>query len=53
MAIPLTFHIRQAGSQDSDYMAFLKVFNELKKKNESYNVWIIKPGEDTNRGTGI
>ena len=35
VAIPLTFHIRQAGSQDSDYMAFIQAFNDLKKKNES------------------
>lgn len=53
LAIPLTFHIRRVGSQDSDYVAFIKVFNDLKMRHEGQNVWIIKPGEDTNRGSGI
>jgi hypothetical protein len=53
VAIPLTFHIRRVGSSDSDYLAFIKVFNDLKMRHEGQNVWIIKPGEDTNRGSGI
>lgn len=53
IAIPLTFHIRHVGSNDADYMAFIRAFNDLKQRREGYNVWIIKPGEDTNRGSGI
>jgi len=31
----------------------LKKFGEIKAKKECQNVWIVKPGEDTNRGCGI
>jgi hypothetical protein len=40
-------------TSDQDYQAFLKAFQLEKKKPGSENVWIIKPGEDTNRGCGI
>ncbi len=53
LAIPLTFHIREYKSTDLDYMNFIRAFNELKLKQTCSNVWIIKPGEDTNRGSGI
>ena len=51
VAIPLTFHIKT--SSDPEYACFEQEFkrNEFSKCNQ--NVWIIKPGEDTNRGSGI
>jgi len=54
--LPLTFHIK-AGQNDPEYCKF-----EEHYKKESYicqqnknrkNIWIIKPGENSNRGTGI
>ena len=50
VAIPVTFHIKK--QSDTEYKAFIKYYNELKRKNKS-NVWIIKPGENSNRGCGI
>jgi hypothetical protein len=53
--LPLTFHIKN-GITDEDYSNFLKRFYERKKdgkKNGYNNVWIVKPGELTNRGNGI
>ena len=43
--IPLTFHIEK-GVQDESFAEFLQNFKEG-------SVWIIKPGEGTNRGNGI
>ena len=48
--MPLTFHIRK-GLVDEEYFRFVEVFN--KEDAKEYNVWIIKPGENTNRGCGI
>ena len=48
--MPLTFHIRK-GVVDEEYKRFVEVFNE--EKDSEHNVWIIKPGENTNRGHGI
>ena len=54
--LPLTFHVKN-GSSDPDFSNFQKHFNEQKElcKNDenSNNVWIIKPGENSNRGGGI
>ena len=61
--IPLTFHV-QDGLEDNEYLNFLKFFYEkakLSKKSEAdgfkgrkvRNIWIVKPGEFTNRGNGI
>ncbi|EGR31979.1 tubulin-tyrosine ligase family protein, putative [Ichthyophthirius multifiliis] len=49
--LPLTFHI-QEGKEDSEYIKFKEYFQEQQKKNQP-NIWIIKPGEITNRGCGI
>ena len=46
--IPLTFHIKNT-ENDKQYLQFLKHYG----KNQSQNIWIIKPGENTNRGNGI
>lgn len=50
VAIPLTFHIKS--SQDPEFQRFERLFRRSEKK-EKHNVWIIKPGENTNRGSGI
>jgi len=51
VAIPLTFHIKSA--RDPEYAKFEAKFNELARDKNSQNIWIIKPGENTNRGSGI
>ena len=50
--LPLTFHVKN-GVHDADFMEFTDSFNEFAKSPSFKNVWIIKPGENTNRGTGI
>jgi tubulin--tyrosine ligase len=49
--LPLTFHIRN-GTYDEQFFRWQNLFKELELKPES-NIWIVKPGEDTNRGVGI
>ena len=56
--IPLTFHIMK-GITDENYAKFKNYFNNLStevgddKLSLIKNVWIAKPGENTNRGNGI
>jgi hypothetical protein len=54
--IPLTFHIKHA-TADPQYDLFRKEFSRLAKekltKKSCRNVWIVKPGELSNRGQGI
>jgi len=58
--LPLTFHI-QNGIDDNEFSRFVNYFNArqeniLKQSEDSkklHNIWIIKPGEETNRGNGI
>ena len=53
--IPLTFHIIK-GEADSEFGKFTEEFNLLeveRQKNKIQNLWIVKPGENTNRGEGI
>ena len=57
--IPLTFHIKD-GAADPDFNLFLRKYREIDRKlkrdddGEAVgNIWIVKPGENTNRGTGI
>jgi tubulin--tyrosine ligase len=50
--LPLTFHIKD-GLTDPEYADFKKTFEEYSKNPCFKNVWIVKPGENTNRGTGI
>lgn len=58
--LPLTFHIKE-GLSDKEFLKFMEKFNELKTLNEDpeesktcrKNIWIVKPGENTNRGCGI
>lgn len=53
--IPITFHI-QTGEKDPEFLKFIEMFNENQKSQSSenkHNLWIIKPGENSNRGQGI
>ena len=50
--IPLTFHIKE-DIDDPEYKVFLENYNLYKNKKGCKNIWIIKPGETTNRGYGI
>lgn len=50
VAIPVTFHIKN--QSDPEFQSFIRYYNNL-AKNKHANVWIIKPGENSNRGNGI
>ncbi|OMJ85267.1 hypothetical protein SteCoe_13426 [Stentor coeruleus] len=54
--VPLTFHVSQ-GEIDPEFLAFNEKFSEFENRKETHpsfqNLWIIKPGEFTNRGQGI
>ena len=48
VAIPLTFHIKS--QNDPEYQKFIQCFNAT---SEASNIWIVKPGENSNQGCGI
>jgi tubulin--tyrosine ligase len=48
IALPMTFHVKD-GLEDPEFSRFLNHYNS----NDKQNIWIIKPGENTNRGNGI
>lgn len=50
--IPLTFHIRKS-TEDTEYKRFKEYYEQYKLDPTIKNIWILKPGENTNRGTGI
>lgn len=60
--LPLTFHITD-GMEDKKYFEFLRYYhkrakevakhNQEKGKEKQFNAWIVKPGENSNRGNGI
>ena len=54
--LPMTFHISK-GIDDPEYQKFLDAYKKLEdeksKDRNVRNIWIAKPGEFTNRGTGI
>lgn len=54
LKVPLTFHIQQ-GAVDPEFTHFTEAFQKasLEEENGAKNLWIVKPGENTNRGTGI
>ena len=58
MAMPVTFHIK-TGSSDPEFKMFTDYYELCQMKIDegraaaSSNIWIIKPGEDTNQGDGI
>ncbi|OMJ91801.1 hypothetical protein SteCoe_5585 [Stentor coeruleus] len=47
--VPITFHITSL--KDPKYHEFEKYFHS--KANKPNSIWILKPGENTNRGSGI
>ena len=50
--IPLTFHIK--GLNDPELQKFEEYYMSLQKDSkECNNIWILKPGEFSNRGNGI
>lgn len=52
--LPITFTVEN--QEDEEYQRFLALYNRLeaeKKESRSQNLWILKPGEFTNRGNGI
>jgi tubulin polyglutamylase TTLL1/tubulin monoglycylase TTLL3/8 len=50
--VPLTFHI-QSWSEDPEFVKFTEAFASFEQEEAGKNLWIVKPGENTNRGTGI
>jgi len=51
VAIPLTFHIKS--KQHPEFKRFTEIYAQFKKDKDNANIWIIKPGENSNRGCGI
>lgn len=49
--LPMTFHIT-SGLEDKEYLKFLNEYYK-KSKEENNTMWIVKPGEMSNRGCGI
>ncbi len=63
--IPLTFHVQKFG--DEEWNRFIEAYNDreedMKKKKENVekvgkkkkekNLWIVKPGQNSNQGNGI
>ncbi len=47
--MPVTFHV---GGESSERPRFLESFNQFQSVSGQH-VWIVKPGENTNRGNGI
>jgi len=61
--LPLTFHIKK-GLEDEEFQRFVECYNQREKEIQQdkddgkvnkklRNIWIVKPGEDTNKGKGI
>ena len=55
--MPLTFHISD-GLEDENFLIFQRFYHkrnkEIRRTGENKkNIWIVKPGENSNRGFGI
>jgi hypothetical protein len=48
--LPVTFHVKN-GLDDPEFIRFKQNYDAA--HGEKNNIWIIKPGENTNRGFGI
>ena len=49
--LPLTFHVKN-GKTDEKFLSFKAAYKEILETSEE-RLWIVKPGENTNRGKGI
>lgn len=49
--VPKTFHVKH-GLKDPTFQQFVEAFKQNLAKHAG-SIWIVKPGEHTNRGTGI
>lgn len=49
--LPQTFHVK-SGLEDPEFLRFKQQYESNSSEN-SKNIWIIKPGENTNQGVGI
>ena len=52
VAIPLTFNVKSPHNNDPEYKKFTRAYKQFEQQKDA-NIWIIKPGENSNRGTGI
>lgn len=54
--LPVTFHVKE-GETDTEFIRFTQYFQnrerEILECPDKTNAWIIKPGENSNRGAGI
>ena len=51
---PLTYHIKNCtGTEYEKFLESFQMFDKRKAKKKCKNLWIIKPGENSNRGRGI
>ena len=57
--LPLTFHIKE-GPNDKEFLRFVELFKDYESGKGTVQfdklgkqIWIVKPGENTNRGCGI
>lgn len=57
--LPLTFHIKE-GPHDKEFVRFQELFKDYESgkaeadfESLGKQIWIVKPGENTNRGCGI
>ena len=52
VAIPLTFNVKSPHNNDPEYIKFTRAYKQFEQQTDA-NIWIIKPGENSNRGSGI
>lgn len=51
---PLTYHIKScSGPEYEKFLESFQVLDKRKAKKKCKNIWIVKPGENSNRGRGI
>lgn len=52
-AFPQTYHIR-LGENDPQFKMFMEEYQRVSREEKHLrNIWILKPGENSNRGSGI